>query len=1637
MIIGHNLPAMIAEHNYKLNTDNKAKSSKKLASGYKINSAADNASGLAISEKMREQIRGLNRGTKNAQDGISWLQTGDGALNEVHDILHRMRELAVQSLNDTNTLQDKAALEMEFDSLQSEIDRITGTTQFNTKNIFSEHQPQYYQVEGNVHWQHNQKHAINIPDNSLTIKYALEEGGLTQEKTIEVPEGVYTTQELIDEIDDAMKRAGADTQGINLEFTKDGTCNLNLEGGVDIKGISGGLSYLLNDTYAGGSVGALIGTTVFREEDDVLEIKKDQNDSMFFQIMDFAGNIKDKSITIPPGGYTRQEIIDYLNSELIGTSVEAVKYSTGIKLQSDEAMITGFKGNMFKIDTDPSNIYTSVFYDNVMYGNTTASAASFTGGAVLTTVSKDTKYNKFTIDGTNNSLTIAANGGSAVTLTIPDGQYTASEMRTKLNDLFAANSLDITADYYTSGTFSGIKITSNLKGVASEVKIDSTSSAYNTLFKVSEYTSYGAAATLTNESTADYYPTFTGGKTFSGANVPLVVSAGVNDKFNINIAGTNYEITMSAKSYSSASDIVTELNNQLNGASALAGYKGKVNASVVSNKIVLTGAAGSGLTSISASASSGNTGYNDVFVGENSTSNVAKVSNSGTSTTPGKVVTNTDVLEPATISGSNTNFSVKIGGVNRTVTLTSGSRTKSQILAEINSQLKEEVTTVNNTFADINVNGKTNITKVNASGSGKSTVASKTYLAKGSSKKIEGEAGYEYSIGAKLTMDVALPASMAIDSTNNTFKISLNTDSVESNDNGKTETITLTNGTYTQEQLKNELQGKLNAAFGTGEGGVDVSLSGGKLVFTSRVSKSVMGNKTSIKFDTNTPFIKELKTTRTPAVATSSSNLASSIVLDGTNNTFNFTYNDPVTGTNNVSLNLTSGTYTATSIIGEINNKLNNAGIPVTASNSSGKLALTSNGKGAGYSISYNSDVGGTSNNTLFGNLVNDQTLSATALCAVQPSVTIDSSTNKFNIKVNGTNYSLTLDNGTYDRNGLVSMLNSKMSAANVPLTVSLSGNNLVYTDKVKGSAASIYMTYASGGSSMKQIYGETTTKKKGATASFEGDRLAITTNDNNTSVEVASNNNGSIFQTATITKTPINPTAKTGYISTKKATIDGVNISEPITIDAWNKELNFTYSHNGTNSSVAITVAEGSYTYAQMITELQSKLDGAVGAGELEVFADSNGVVIKATNAGSLYKMSGFSGGFYDKVLCSSTEKNVTKTVSNVAGKQNVEPAYTIGRKDIRNDKVEIEAGVNDEFTFDITYGGTMKTVSMQLDPGKYSGTKLVSELQDKINQQLVAQGLPAGMIEAGIGGVSTGVVGSNDSNALCLKLSKTVQLPYQGEYIIDGVRGDAAFFIFYQSDGKMVPSYVKGSKNINEAIEITDDNNELSFDVDGTSYSITIDNGTYKGQELLDQLNEKFANESIPINAKMDGKNLKLSYMKLGKHTIDNIGGSAKKYIFYQENKGDGKSQDIMLQLSGNAGDATGLLDARNVAIGRDYSVIDRPVLNTVTMGINSVTISQNKYAEKALGRIDKALDIVSAVRSGMGATQNRLEHAVAGNDNTSENTQAAESRLRDTEMASEMVDFSKHSILQQSAQAMIAQANSLNEGVLRLLQ
>lgn len=137
MVVQHNLTAMNSSRMLNITTSAQAKSTEKLSSGYKINRAADDAAGLAISEKMRRQIRGLTQASANAQDGISCVQTAEGALTEVHDMLQRMNELAVKAANGTQTSADRGYINQEVQALVSEIDRVASTTTFNEQNLLN------------------------------------------------------------------------------------------------------------------------------------------------------------------------------------------------------------------------------------------------------------------------------------------------------------------------------------------------------------------------------------------------------------------------------------------------------------------------------------------------------------------------------------------------------------------------------------------------------------------------------------------------------------------------------------------------------------------------------------------------------------------------------------------------------------------------------------------------------------------------------------------------------------------------------------------------------------------------------------------------------------------------------------------------------------------------------------------------------------------------------------------------------------------------------------------------------------------------------------------------------------------------------------------------------------------------------------------------------------------------------------------------------------------------------------------------------------------------------------------------------------------------------------------------------------
>ena len=199
MIVQHNMSAMNANRMLGITNSSLAKSTEKLSSGYRINRAADDAAGLSISEKMRSQIRGLNKASDNAQDGISLIQTAEGALNESHSILQRMRELSVQASNGTETDDDREAVQKEISQLQDELTRISSTTEFNTMKL----------LDGSLG---GGSSATGIKVDASVSNKALQAGAL---KTTAATNGKYTSAGAVSAADDL---SAGDTTSLTVNF---------------------------------------------------------------------------------------------------------------------------------------------------------------------------------------------------------------------------------------------------------------------------------------------------------------------------------------------------------------------------------------------------------------------------------------------------------------------------------------------------------------------------------------------------------------------------------------------------------------------------------------------------------------------------------------------------------------------------------------------------------------------------------------------------------------------------------------------------------------------------------------------------------------------------------------------------------------------------------------------------------------------------------------------------------------------------------------------------------------------------------------------------------------------------------------------------------------------------------------------------------------------------------------------------------------------------------------------------------------------------------------------------------------------------------------------------------------------------
>lgn len=1631
MIIQHNMAAVNTMMQLGITNSKLKKATERLSSGYRVNRAADDAAALAISEKKRSQIRGLLRASKNAEDGIGFVQTGDGTMGQMEDILQRMRELTIQSLNDVYNEEDRAAMQMEFDQLQSEIDRMNDQTEFNKKNVFEHYADTYYKVEGNRVWCQDQIHTIDSSNQSLTIQYKVSDTEPEKTITFAIPAGEYTTQELIDEMDDVITGLnGAD--GLCLEYTGDGTCNMVIQDGVEITKLSGGLSYLFFDEFHGSRISALIGTTVFNPGYPLLV--DNNNNELKFTIENFDGTTKKVDITIQPDRYSRSEMIDILNKELAGTGMTASENGEySIQVGSDDGIITGLKGNMFKIDDESQGekIRTSVFYDNTKYGSVQKTSGTFKGGAVLVNRSSDTECNHFVIDDTNNTLKIRVDGKDSDAyqeIVLDSGKYTIGEMVLQLQNKLDAAGVGVTVasygpevgNYTTNGnrySFYGLLLTSKTDGTESKVEFDvAGSSAYQTLFVERRYTDEGKNPTPTVGKFEYQKASLVGGKSFSQTDFPLTLDNQTNeikirltekvpsgDSFVIN-EGT-YAISLTEKTYHSLNELLTEINNKLNGPDASIGLKDKIQAVDNSGQIAFYPKDTNQTVTGIALEDSNARGL--LFVGEKIEYNMSSVSSSGSSPS----ITLDTMQEPIQIDGSNNQMNVSVGGETRTVTIPAGSYTKDQLAEEITDQLKGKTTTTTNSFSGYG-QGKTDDKNATYSETGKENRTKIDCKATGSGNTGQGGTAIINGKPASYTVPVALEAKTTITSANNQMTIEVN---------GNSYTIALDEGTYTPDELARALENKLMDVTRESDR-VKVTTDSGKLVF----STVQMGSNVQMAFSAdNSTFLDSISVTKTPASITTQP-LLDRISIDGTNSSFTLMVDGKTT-----TISLDAGNYTRSDFIKQLNNKLKQNGIGVTASLNGSGLCLTTNEKGNGASIRYSTTQGGDSVSAMFGQLVKKEPAVASLKTPLKEPISITDTSNEFRVRLtkNGVPNDLcaVIPTGEYTKAQLVDKLNELYQGE---VTVSLnSSGSLTFTSKDVGKEVSLRVGNSISSSAAKAMFGETTVKTPDVKASFDSQgRLVLTGEGGNGNYTLSVKPvKDSPFCKPKETIKKINPTLKEGKVTTVYHQIKtNADLPSTIKIQDYNKNLYFEFQTPSGVETVDFSLDERDYTQAELQNVLQEKLNAALGNGECSVSISGNRLTFKAAHYGADYKMENFSGGFYEYVMRGTAVRGSSQAPVKTDGKQTVTEAYIIGRKDVSNTTSKIQKDINDELRLDVTINNQVHTLSVTLDAGEYTAAQLIEQIQGKLDEAVKNEGLPEHLVLVDVGKFDTNVIGANDKNSLDLYINPDINLE-PGSYRIDGLAGNALFEIFYKTEGKLEPAYLAGSKDISDGVTIEPQENEFSIDVDGVTYQYAIDAGEYTRDELIQKLNELFAapdknGNTAPITAKQSGDSLMFSYNKLGIHTINNFQGSAKAALFYEMGGRSDYSSELLLQIGANAGQMTDL---------------ERFSMSTINMGINSITITKHKYANKALDRLDGALVYLNSARSLYGAGQNRLEYTIKGNDNTAENLQASESRDRDADMADEMVEYSKMQILQQTGMAVLAQSKQQVQSVLQLLQ
>lgn len=1687
-----------------------AQATQRLSSGYRVNSAADDAAGLAVSEKLRAIDRGLRQGMRNINDGISYIDTVDGAAQEMNNMLHRMKELAVEAANGTYSDIDREALDLEYQQLIDEIGQMTDTAEFNGIPLFERHLPEYEKNEGVV--VHDEPIIIDCSNDSLVIGYTI--GGEHREFTVDIPAGEYSVEELADAVDTILFN---DEGSLIIGVNEQNQLTMQCEGGK-LDYISGSASSLFYDTVIGSSDGYLLGVTSFSNDTTArLEVIAGKNDVISFRL----GNNDDTlySITLDKAKYTRPELVAQMNQKLeaagLPCKVEAVMHTNAagkkvIGLKSEQT-ITGLAGNFLMIDGGSTLIHSPI-YDICSYSTLVNSEATLTGSKnVAAGVEIERGRNDYFVldaswytgDGTSKTekLRIELLDAGENLRTYANGDQLIGRITEQLEALDCPIKAELSAE-------GGLKFSTLQYGKECKIKLNT--SDVPSGYMVYDLFDKATLSTLTPWNTVSDYTKacFNAKKPLS--NSIIIPNAHNRLSFTVGVEGAGgvvnhtLEFDIPAGTYTQA-----QLNSQLNSLLS-ANYpdlSDKLYFSVGSTlTLSANGIDGSDITSITANSSSAYSRliYGPVYYDSIDTShavgtekdlvsyggNIPGTSRLNVTTTAGKTetaVTYTNVSNPS--SSQRTESYISYYSVNADVTrgdsvstghegdVTDDAYIHTPSTMKLNNALTQftaagtslrdtalsfKLTDRDGNITSYNVNipkGSTSaqaVSLLNEQLSGVATVAADgnnlVFTSVNTGKNvifsdISGTLKYRAEKNSlasdpQAVVDAAnnkvyKPASMTLSAagTHIPLIVGADNDRFKFTAGGHSYDLTLSHGTYSS---LSDLASELNARISEKDGGnpaASVSVSGSALVITGPLKESgrisIDGSSTcklQLKKNVNnvasSPYYNPATGNAEIPANIRAEGIDSHFPLnvDSSNNTITMDYTCPnpsspgTTITETLTITVPDGSYGNAQ---ELTNAINaviaadpalsgkiQAGYSSSGANKG--LTFTTVKGGSGYSLTNlggtmkvnqykttNSSSGGTSvpseNKIKYPAYISNSRFST---LFTGEGVEINDLNNFVSLKINGTDYKFAVPAGEYSGS---------------------SGQSALLAELQNGLAGA------------------------GVTVTADGGTLKITTDAVGTSASISLNadNTAPYFKKAQSCSSPqqINR-------SSQPCQLIGRTTVSSITIEDYFNEMKFTYTQGGSTVEVNVSVPAGTYNASELAAAIQASIDTSIPAGSLVVGVSGGKLTITGADISDTRGISNFSGRLFDRVFQDPRYTSVTPHSEKVGTTTGSAVSYIIGRNDLHPETPEeldsgknviIYTGLNDSLIFDLTYKGERYKVECNIPAGEYLPEELADAVQDAGRNALSGMNdvngdpLPADYFHATIG---LGALGITDSGNTAIspndKLILSYVLPDNGtiknsDTIIDGVRGNSAYRVFYDATQSPRPSRVIGKPDLSNGILIQEGvNDTLSLELDGTDITVTIPAGAYTCEGLSDELNRQYEALGCIVRTVETTGRLMFYTTENGAYNIGKLTGNAADALFYGIDKRD---DDVEIGIhTGRRTDS--------------YIWLSKTRADDHLMRINTTGVTTIERALKAINRLDYANGYLLKWRALSGAMHNRSEYTYERNQNYVENLEAAESGIRDADIPAELAKAAREKILMQAQGYIMAKQKENQASILDTL-